>query len=72
MRSYLPANSFRIFFPKRIMGTNSIEIARLTNPQTRNMLPTPRFFIHGSIAKGMAMLIALRRNAMPVKASPVI
>jgi hypothetical protein len=47
-------------------------IARLINAQVMNMFLSPLCFIQGEMAKGMPMLIALRRNATPVKASPVI
>lgn len=54
------------------MGKIRREIPKLTNPHTIKKFWSPRFFIPGLMAKGIPMLMALRRNATPVKASPVI
>lgn len=47
-------------------------MARLMNPVAMNIFEMPFRFIQGVIAKGMPILTALRRNVIPVNASPVI
>jgi hypothetical protein len=54
-----------------IIGMISPETVRQRKPQVMNMLCKPLCWIQGWIANGMPMLTALRRNAIPVKASPV-
>jgi hypothetical protein len=54
------------------MGMHKLVIARLINPQAMNMFEIPSRIIHGVIAKGIPILIAFRRKAIPVNASPTI
>jgi hypothetical protein len=54
------------------MGTIVSVIARLINPHAMNIFWGPERCIQGVMANGIPMLIALRRNATPVNASPVI
>ena len=54
-----------------IIGMISAETARQTKPLVINMLFKPLCWIQGWIANGIPMLTALRRNEIPVKASPV-
>jgi len=58
--------------PQNIIGIIREVIAREINPQAINIFWSPSRSIQGEIANGIPILTALRMNAIPVKASPVI
>jgi hypothetical protein len=55
-----------------IIGIIVSVIAKLMKPHAINIFCGPERCIQGVMANGIPMLIALRRNATPVNASPVI
>jgi hypothetical protein len=69
---YWGAVILRILFPYITIGMIVSVMDKLINPHAMNIFRGPLSWIHGLIAKGTPMLIAFRRNATPVKASPVI